>query len=103
MEAVMTSLLFFVLVLCASFGLRVIESIERENRLVEAELQASQLYRESLDSRVEQVCRYRHDADGLLRALEQSIGHHADAPVTDSAAVGPEPKLGFGLGPWQGC
>ena len=98
MELVMTSLLFLVLILLASFGLRVIEGMERENRLVEAELQASQLYRESLDSRVEQVRRYRHDADGLLRALEQSIGRDPDAFVTGSAVVDQEPNLGFGLG-----
>lgn len=98
MELVMASLLFLVLILLASFGLRVIEDTERENRLVEAELQASQLYRESLDSRVEQVRRYRHDADGLLRALEQSIGRDPDAFVTGSAVADQEANLGFGLG-----
>lgn len=98
MELVMTSLLFLVLILLSSFGLRVIEGMERENRLVEAELQASQLYRESLDSRVEQVRRYRHDADGLLRALEQSIGRYPDASAPGSTVVDQEPNLGFGLG-----
>lgn len=98
MELVMTSLLFLVLILLASFGLRVIEGMERENRLVEAELQASQLYRESLDTRVEQVRRYRHDADGLLRALEQSIGRYPDVSMADSVVVDQEPNLGFGLG-----
>ncbi|MDO4533027.1 MAG: GHKL domain-containing protein [Coriobacteriia bacterium] len=98
MELVMTSLLFLVLILLASFGLRVIEGMERENRLVEAELQASQLYRESLDSRVEQVRRYRHDADGLLRALEQSIGRYPDTSAPGSTVVDQEPNLGFGSG-----
>ena len=102
MEIVMASMLFFTLILLASLGLRVIEGMERENRLAEAELQASQLYRDSLDSRVEQVRRYRHDADGLLRAIEHSIGDEAGVLV--GAAVSSdedEPSLGFGFGRYQ--
>lgn len=99
MEIVMASMLFFALILLASLGLRVIEGMERENRLEEAELQASQLYRDSLDSRVEQVRRYRHDADGLLRAIEHSLGDESGALA--GTAVGSEEggsSLGFGMG-----
>ena len=72
METLMASALFVSLLMLASLGVRIVEGLERENRLVEAELEASQLYRESLNSRAEQVRRYRHDADGLLRSLEHS-------------------------------
>ena len=94
MEILMTSALFFVLSLLASLGLRVIEEMERTNRLAEAELQASELYRESLDSRVEQVRRYRHDADGLLRAVESMMGQDATSASKNRASANTASRLG---------
>ena len=73
METLLASAIFVALLMLASLGVRIVEGLESENRLVEAELEASQLFRESLDSRAEQVRRYRHDADGLLRAIEHTL------------------------------
>lgn len=90
MGIVMTAALFVALLLLASLGLRAIEGIERENRLIESELETSQLYRESLAARAEQVRRYRHDADGLLRAIEYTLENDEPArvagPVSSHAA-----------------
>ena len=101
MDILMTSALFVILLAIASIGLRVIEGMERENRLVEAELETSQLYRESLGSRAELVRRYRHDADGLLRAIEYSIDpdervENAETPLQLKGADGALTPLGAG-------
>ena len=98
MEIVTAAALFFALLLLASFGLRVVEGMERENRLVEAELQASRLYRDSLDSRAKQVRRYRHDADGLLRAIECLLENEVNMPAPVFGSRENEANLGFGSG-----
>lgn len=61
-------------------GIRVVESVEAENDMLAREIEASRMYQESLSSRVEQVRRYRHDADSLLRAIE-----HASRQADDDA------------------
>ena len=59
-------------------GVRVVESTEAENDRLAREIEASRMYRESLGTRIEQVRRYRHDADSLLRAIEHASAQ--DAP-----------------------
>lgn len=71
MTYVVMGILFVVLLSLLSLGVRAVDSLERENRLAEAEIEASRIYQKSLETRVEEVRRYRHDADGLLRAVEQ--------------------------------
>ena len=53
-------------------GMRIVWSVELENRMTEAEIESSRRYQAMLGDRVEQVRRYRHDADALLRAIEQA-------------------------------
>ena len=67
-------------------GMRIVWSVELENRMTEAEIESSRRYQAMLGDRVEQVRRYRHDADALLRAIERATGFGAGQfPLSQSA------------------
>lgn len=67
-------------------GMRIVWSVELENRMTEAEIESSRRYQAMLGDRVEQVRRYRHDADALLRAIERATGFGAGRfPLSQSA------------------
>ena len=51
-------------------GIGSIDALERENRLVESQMRTERTYREALDARVQEMRRFRHDVNGLLRAVE---------------------------------
>lgn len=59
--------------LIAGLGVYAVERLESENEILEAEVESSRMYQEALGRRIEQVRRYRHDADGLLRAIEHAL------------------------------
>ncbi|MDO4401216.1 MAG: GHKL domain-containing protein [Coriobacteriia bacterium] len=93
MTYVVMGFLFVAILVFLSLGVRAVDAMERENRLAEAEIEASRIYQQSLESRVEEVRRYRHDADSLLRAVEQAVrdegteaGEAADAVAAHGTA-----------------
>ena len=61
--------------LVASLGIWVVERLESQNEILAAEIESSRMYQKALENRVEQVRRYRHDADGLLRAIEHALNN----------------------------
>ncbi len=88
--------LFFVAVL--SLAMRVVEGRERNVRLVAAEIESSRLYSAAMAERVEQLRRYRHDAYGLLYAIESALGgadgaQGAPSPTEDVAKSGADASL----------
>ena len=67
-------------------GMRIVWSVELENRMTEAEIESSRRYQAMLGDRVERVRRYRHDADALLRAIERATDFGAERfPLSHSA------------------
>ena len=84
---------WLLLVVVLSFALRVVEDREQMNRLVAAELEASKLYGTALGQRVEQLRRYRHDAAGLLRAIESALGETEGAARVHSGPVANAPAV----------
>ncbi len=73
------------MILLLTLSVRLVDYIESLNSLDEAEIESSRLYQASLSSRVEQVRRYRHDADALLRAIEQAAGDESRSDDADVA------------------
>ncbi|MDO4401046.1 MAG: GHKL domain-containing protein [Coriobacteriia bacterium] len=87
MTYIVMGILFVVMLALLSLGVRAVDAMERENRLAEAEIEASRIYQQSLESRVEEVRRYRHDADSLLRAVEQAMRDEGATMPGESARV----------------
>lgn len=63
-------------------GLRFVENLERENRAVEAQVRAAQMYDGALTARMQKMKRFRHDVNGLLLAVEYASanGDSDDGP-----------------------
>ena len=70
-------------------SVRLVDYLESENALDEAEIESSRIYQASLSTRVEQVRRYRHDADALLRAIERAAGDEAGQIASDKMLTPP--------------
>ena len=51
-------------------GLQIVANLESENRAVEAQLHAAQMYDEAFDAHMKEMQRFRHDVSGLLQAIE---------------------------------
>lgn len=68
-------------------GMRIVWSVELENRMTEAEIESSRRYQAMLGDRIEQVRRYRHDADALLRAIERATEFGAGQFPLSQAAL----------------
>lgn len=68
-------------------GLHLVEDLESQNRIVEAQLNAAQLYDKALEERAKEMRRFRHDVNGLLQAIEFSRFEAAEA---DNATDKPE-------------
>ncbi len=65
--------------LILGLGLHYVENLESENRAVEAQLRAIQMYDEALETRMREMQRFRHDVNGLLQAIEyESMARVAD-------------------------
>ena len=67
--AVMFLALVVLLVLFGA-GLNAVDVAGRDNRLEAARLRSEQMYREALETRTQDVRRFRHDVNGLLQAIE---------------------------------
>ena len=66
-----------------SLGMNIVANLESENRAVEAQLHAAQMYDEAFDARMKEMQRFRHDVNGLLQAIEhesktRSVGDGVD-------------------------
>ena len=70
---ILVVILAIISLLVASLGVKAVERAESENEILEAQVESSRMYQEALGQRIEQVRRYRHDADGLLRAIEHAL------------------------------
>ena len=84
MEWALMLAVFCALLAILALGLKAVDDAERENRLMEMQLHSEQMYREALEARIMEMRRFRHDVDGLLRAIELSGG----ASVKSSAPTG---------------
>lgn len=73
MSYVVMSVVFVVVLSLLSLGAKIVDSIEEESLRVENEIATARACRTSLAGRVEEVRRYRHDADSLVRAVEQAM------------------------------
>lgn len=71
-------------------GVTLVQNLERENRFAESQLRMERMYDETLEARVEEMRRFRHDVNGLLQAVEFSQGVHAgaDAGADEDAGMG---------------
>ena len=68
-------------------GLQIVANLESENRAVEAELHATQMYDEAFDARMKEMQRFRHDVSGVLQAIEHESEARAAGDGTDSSEV----------------
>jgi C4-dicarboxylate-specific signal transduction histidine kinase len=82
-----TALAGFAVLMFLGIGMRVVWNVELENRMDEAEIESSRRYQEMMGDRVEQVRRYRHDADALLRAIERASEFGAGRFPLSHAAI----------------
>lgn len=103
----MSSLVLLVAVAAAcllvvSLGILAVDRLESENEILEAEIESSHMYQEALGQRIEQVRRYRHDADGLLRAIEHALHRSETSSVDEGERIAGEdeyPELWDGAYP----
>lgn len=58
------------IIISLSIMLRLLNRIEEENRTLEAGLEASKMYNAALRDKTEKIRRFRHDAVGLLQAVD---------------------------------
>ena len=81
-----TAIVATAVLVLVGIGMRLVWNMELENRIAEAEVESSRLFQGMMDDRVEQVRRYRHDADALLRAIEQATEFGAGRfPLSNTA------------------
>ena len=88
--------------LVVSLGIFAVDRLESENEILEAEIESSHMYQEALGQRIEQVRRYRHDADGLLRAIEHALHRSETSSVDEGERIAGEdeyPELWDGAYP----
>lgn len=76
-----------VVLILLGVGMRIVWNVELENRMTEAEIESSRRCQAMLSDRVEQVRRYRHDADALLRAIERATEFGAGLFPLSQAAI----------------
>ena len=73
--------------LILGLGLHYVENLESENRAIEAQLRAVQVYDEALEARMKEIQRFRHDVNGLLQAIEyESTSRNSDDDWSASEA-----------------
>ena len=71
-----TSIIIFVISAALMILLRMADSVEEENRMMESGMESVRMYNEALEQRTEKIRRLRHDTLGLLQAIE-SAGDYA--------------------------
>lgn len=79
-------------------GLRLAEDLENENRLAEAALASSRMYGQALREKAEAARRYRHDAAGLVQAIELELARADAAGKTGEACFPPKENAAAGKG-----
>lgn len=76
-------------IIMAALGImfELLERIDEENKALEAGLEASRMYSESIRSKMEKIRRFRHDAVGLLQAID-AYGLDADGTLPAQGLAG---------------
>ncbi len=72
---------------------RFCESLEEENRILASAAETARLYSRSLTERTEEIRRFRHDAAGILQAIEYTASGDADLPADPESPVPSLPAL----------
>ncbi|MBQ9015137.1 MAG: GHKL domain-containing protein [Firmicutes bacterium] len=70
----MTLIFIIALLYVMAAGFRFINALEEENRMLRTALEVSRVYSRTLAGRTEEIRRFRHDAAGLLQAMEAGPG-----------------------------
>lgn len=83
----LTLLIAFTVLALLGLGIRFVEGLESENRAIEAQLRAAQMYDAALDARMKEARRFRHDVDGLLQAVEFAAASEGASGISAEKSI----------------